>query len=67
MLPIHQQDNHLAIAFIGSMMRAGTVRMRETRHLQIEGLHEAQSCAGQLFANPTENTIASLIQNQEWH
>jgi hypothetical protein len=49
------------------MVRAGAVRMRKTRYLQIKGLHDAKSSAGQLLIDPAKNAITSLIKNQERH
>jgi hypothetical protein len=65
LLAVNKQDNHLTITFISSVVGAGTFRMRQTSHLQAECLYNTKVYAGQLFTDPSQNLITSLIENQE--
>jgi hypothetical protein len=63
---VHQQHHHLAVALLCSMMGAGTVRMRQTGDLQIEGPHDTEASIVQLLRDSHENRIAGFIQDHKW-
>ncbi|OGO75486.1 MAG: hypothetical protein A3K41_03360 [Chloroflexi bacterium RIFOXYD12_FULL_57_15] len=65
LISINQQNDHLAIAVIGSVVRAGTVGVSQAGNLQIECLRDTKSSAGQLFDDPRLNLIARLIESQK--
>lgn len=58
LLPINEEDDHLTTAISGSMVWAGTIRVSEAGHLQIERLHDAKAGAGQLLVDPGQNLMA---------
>lgn len=61
LLVIDQQDNQLAIAGVGTVMRARAVLMGDACHLQIKGLDQAEAGGGKLLANPGLYDLAWLL------
>jgi len=67
MLPINEEDNHLAVAVICTVVRAGTICMSQASHLQIKRLHNAKAGTGQLLIDEGQSLIADLIKSQKWN
>jgi hypothetical protein len=67
LLSINKHDDHLAIAIISSVVRAGTIGVSQAGDLQIERLHNAKAGAGQLSVDPYLNLLAVLIESQKRH
>ncbi|OGO34299.1 MAG: hypothetical protein A2Z03_08465 [Chloroflexi bacterium RBG_16_56_8] len=66
-LLVDKQNEHLAIAAIRAVVRAGTIAVSQARVLQIERFHNAKTCAGQLPFNPGLDMLAVLIESQKRH
>ena len=64
-LPINQQEDHLAITGIRPMMGAWTVGVSQPGNVQIECLHYAKASAGQLLVDPSLSLLACLVKNQK--
>jgi hypothetical protein len=60
---IHKQHNQLAITFIGSMMRTGTLWVRTAGHLQIKCWHNTETGPDQFFFDPCFSLIVVLIES----
>jgi len=65
LLAIHKQNNQLAIAFVSSMMRTGTLWVCIASNLQIEGWHNTKAGSGQFFFDPCLSLFAALIESQK--
>jgi len=65
MLPIYEKNDHLAIACLGSVVRAGTICMSQAGNMQVERSHDAKARTGQLLAGPCLDLFAGLIKGQK--
>jgi hypothetical protein len=63
---IDKEDDHLAVAIRGPMMRAGTIWVGEPGDLKIEGLYDAEPCPLQLFVGQCQDLVTWLIEDQKW-
>jgi hypothetical protein len=66
-ITVNQQHDHLAVAFIRSVMRAWTIRMCQSGDMQIEGLYCPKAAAVQFLAHSSENRGKRIIHNNERH
>jgi hypothetical protein len=64
---IYKQYHQLAITFIGSMMRTGTLWVCTAGHLQVKGWHNTETGTDQFFFDPCFSLIVVLIESQKWN
>ena len=63
LITINKHDDHLAIAIIGSMMRAEAIGVGLTSDMQVKSFYETETGIGQLSIDPCQNLLAGLIEN----
>jgi hypothetical protein len=63
---INQQYDHLAIALVGAVVRAGTIRRVMAGRLQVKRAHYLQAGTVDLLDDPGNGFITCLFQDQEW-
>jgi hypothetical protein len=65
-ISINEQHHHLAIALVGAVVRAGTIRRVVAGCLQIKCAHYLQAGTTDLLDDPGNGFITRLFQDQEW-
>lgn len=60
-LPVYEQDYHLAITVVCTMIRAGTILHAKSRGMQIKRLYDMQMISCQIVIYPIKGVIAGVI------
>jgi hypothetical protein len=62
---VNQQNDHLTVALICPMMWTGTILQIHAGSIQVERLHDAQSCQRKALPKPGEQLIVRVISREE--
>ncbi len=65
MLVVHQQNNQLAVAGVGPVMRTLASFVRQARDLQVERLHEVETRTCKLLGHPGLYDFTGLFESKE--
>jgi hypothetical protein len=63
LLLINKENDHLAIAVLRAVIRAGAIRVSQPGDLQVERLHDTEAGAGQLLIDPCLHLFTSQIES----